>query len=188
MITPIAPSPAAKPTDFADLVALLDKLTSATNQLDKLQQTLDAQHLDSVRGHMPAYKEIQQAIGECEAAIQVIAERNPQWFADKKSVGTPVGEVKRTTSISLSIADPEITKTLIKAAGRAADFIRVSEDLRVEVLETLADEELGKLGVKRITEHNYKVAAAGISLGKAVKAAEKSEKAAAKTAKKAVAS
>ena len=188
MSTTIAPTPSALKEDFTSLVNLLDRLTHAENELAKLQQVLDAQHLDTVRGHMPAYKELQTTIGECEAAIVVIAARNPQWFEEKKTVATPVGEVKRTTSVSLEIADPSVTITLVKAAKREADFIKVTEELRLEVLEALADEQLAKLGIKRVTKHNFKSGPAGIDLGKAVKQAEKSEKAAAKTAKKAGAS
>jgi len=183
-----APAPTALKNDFADLVNLLDRLTFAENQLAKLQQTLDTQHLDTVRGHMPAYKELQTTIGECEAAIAVIAARNPQWFEEKKTVETPFGELKRTTSISLVVADPAVTMTLIKAAKREGDFIKASEELRLEVLGTLDDDALAKFGIKRLTKHNFNAAAAGVDLGKAVKAAEKSDKAAAKAAKKAGAS
>ena len=184
MTTAIAPAPTAKPSDFADLVGILDRLSHAANQLARLEQTLNAQHLDTIRGHMPVYKELQATVADCEAALEVIAARNPQWFESKKSVATPVGEVKRTTSNKIEIADPLVTMTLILAAGRAGDFIRTEEALRIEVLETLDDDQLAKFGVKRVTTHNYKIAPASVDLGKAVKAAEKSDSAAAKTVKK----
>ncbi|MBA4136739.1 MAG: hypothetical protein C0518_05425 [Opitutus sp.] len=184
IINTTAPAPTAQKDDFASLVNLLDRLTHAQNQLDKLQQVLDAQHLETVRGHMPAYKELQTTIGECESAVAVIAARNPQWFDDKKTVATPYGAVKRTSATSLQVADEAVTLTLIKAAGRQTDFIKVTESLSLETLEKLEDEQLAKFGIKRVTEHNFKAAPAGVDLGKAVKAAEKSEKAAAKAAKK----
>ncbi|MBX3736709.1 MAG: hypothetical protein KF715_08475 [Candidatus Didemnitutus sp.] len=127
IINPVAPAPTAQKDDFASLVNLLDRLTHAEVQLAKLQQVLDAQHLETVRGHMPAYKEFQTIIGECQAAISVIAQRNPQWFEEKKTVVTPYGELKQTSSKSLEVADPAITITLIKGAKREADFIKVTE-------------------------------------------------------------
>lgn len=184
----IAPLPSARPTDFADLVNLLTALTKSENNLALLQQVLDKQHLETVQGHMEAYKEIQTLIGECEAAIKVIAARNPQWFEEKKTVATPFGELKRTTAISLEIPDEEITMTLIRGAGHADKFIKSVHTISKEALEVLDDEELKKFGVKRVTEHNYKAAAATVNLGKAVKAAEKSAKAAKKTVEKAGAS
>lgn len=180
-----APAPTAQKEDFASLVNLLDRLSFAQNQITKLEQTLNSQHLETVRGHMPVYKELQTTLGECEAAIAVIAERNPQWFDDKKTVATPYGEVKRTSSTKLVVADPTVSMTLVKAAGREADFIRKIEQLNLEALENLEDAELAKFGIKRVTTHNYKPGAASVDLGKAVKSAEKSDKAAAKAAKKA---
>ncbi len=180
----IAPTPAGKPDDFASLVNLLEALTAAENNLTKLQQTLDSQHLETVRGHLPAYKELQTKVGEFEAAIEVIVTRNPQWFADKQNLATPVGAVKRTSSTKLEVADPTVTITLIKAHKRDADFIRTTEELRLEVLEGLDDEQLAKLGIKRVTTHNFKTAPKVVDLGKAVKAADKTDKAATKTAKK----
>lgn len=184
----LAPSSTARPTDFGDVVALLATLSQAEVNLAKLQQTVDADHLEAVRGHLPVYKEIQATIGDCQAALELIAARNPQWFEDKKSIATPVGELKRTTSTTIEVADPGVTMTLIKAAKREGDFIKVTEELRLEVLQTLNDEQLQKLGVKRVVTHNFKIAPIEVKLGKAVKAAEKSAKAAAATAKKAVAS
>lgn len=181
--TPTAPLPTARPTDFADLVNLLAALSKNENNLALLQQTIDRQHLGLVEAHMTVYKEIQTLIGECDAAIKVIGERNPQWFDDKKTIATPYGEVKRTTSTSLEIADEEISLNLIRAAGRAGDFIKTTYTLSKEALEALTDDELKKFGIKRVTEHNYKASGASVDLGKSVKAAERSAKAAAKAAK-----
>lgn len=182
--TTIAPTPAARPQDFADLVNLLAALTKSQNNLAHLEQVLNRQHLETVNGHMDAYKEIQTLIGECEAAIRVIAQRNPQWFEDKKSVPTPYGTLKRTTSTSLQIPDEEITMTLIRGANLAEKYIKTTHTLSRESLELLDDEELKKFGIKRVTEHNFNPEPAKVNLGKAVKAAEKSAKTAKKTAEK----
>lgn len=176
---------AALPGDFADLVNLLNKLTEAKNSLGDLNQRLNAQHLETVRNYSDEYKRLQTEIGAAEAAILVLAERNPQWFEEKKTLTTPFGEVKRTTSTSLVIPDEAVTITLIRAAKREADFLVVTTDISREALEKLDDAELAKYGVSRKTEHNFKPDGATVDLGKSVKAAEKSAAATAKAAKKA---
>src|SRR4051794_30799221 len=98
------PAPTVLKNDFSDLVNLLDDLTSASNDLAALEHDLNASHLGNVRLHSIAYKGLQTRIGNAKAAIEVIAARNPQWFEEKKTLETPFGEVKRTTSTSLVIA------------------------------------------------------------------------------------
>lgn len=181
----IAPAPAAQPKDFADMVTLLEKLTETENALGQLTSEMNVDYLAHVRLNSDRYKELQTAIGAVDAALKVIGERNPQWFEEKKTLTTPYGTLKRTTSISLEIADPAVSITLIKAAKREEDFLDVKTTIRKEAMENLTDEELAKFGIKRVTEHNFKPEPATIDLGKAVKAADKSAAAAAKTAKKA---
>jgi chromosome segregation ATPase len=180
----LAPAPTAKPTDFADLVSLLEKLSEVSNELAALEAQLNTNHLANVRLHTDSYKALQTQIGEIQAAIQVLAERNPQWYEKKKSVETPYGLVKRTTSTKLVIPDEAVSVTLIAAAGRADDFLVTNTTIRREVIELLGDEELKKFGISRSTTHNFNPEPASVDLGKPVKAAEKSDKAAAKTVKK----
>lgn len=183
-----APAPAALKKDFEDLIALFHQLTDASNELNKLNSSLNDSHLANVRLHTDTYTALQTKIGEANAAIEVIGERNPQWFAEKANLETPYGSVKRTTSTALQVADEAITITLIKAAGREKDFLVTTTAISLESLKKLSDDELKKYGVLRKTTHNFNPEPAAIDLGKAVKAVEKSAKAAAKAAKKAVAS
>lgn len=176
---------AALPGDFADLVNLLNALSEAQNQISHLNQNLNTEYLETVKGYSDEYKVLQTDISAAMAAIEVIAARNPQWFEEKKTIATPFGEVKRTTSTSLVIPDEAVTITLIRAARRADDFLVTTTAISKEALEKLSDEELARYGVSRKTEHNYKPEGAKVDLGKSVKAAEKSAAAAAKTAKKA---
>lgn len=181
------PTPTAPKNDFGDLVNLLASLTEAENELRKLEASLNQDHLAAVRLHVDSYKELQTKIGEAKAAIEIISARNVQWFEERKTLATPYGEVKRTTSTKLVIADETATIALIRAARRSDDFLETRITIRREVLETLEDEELRKFGVRRETTHNYKPEPAAIDLGKAVKDAQKSEGATKKTAKKAAA-
>ena len=179
------PALAALPGDFADLVNLLNALSVAENKISHLNQNLNAQHLETLKGYADEYKTLQSDISATRAAIEVIAARNPQWFEEKKTLITPFGEVKRTTSTSLIIPDEAVTITLIRAAKREEDFLVTTTAISKEALEKLEDAELAKYGVSRKTEHNFKPEGASVDLGKSVKAAEKSAKATAKTAKKA---
>lgn len=181
MTTAIAPT--AKPSDFADLVNLLQQLTETTAALRKLEGKVTARYIDTVTDSVEEYKALQTKLGEAEAALAVIAERNPQWYAEKSNVSTPFGEVKRTSATELVIADEAATIVLIRAANRSEDFLRVTTTVNREALEKLEDDALTKFGVSRKTTYNFKPSAAKVDLGKAVKAAEKTAKAAAKTAK-----
>lgn len=174
---------AARPSDFADLVNLLQQLTETTAALRKLEGKVTARYIDTVTDSVEEYKALQTKLSETEAALAVIAERNPQWYSEKKTVETPFGEVKRTSSTELVIADEAATIALIRAANRSEDFLRITTTVNREALESLEDDALAKLGVSRKTTHNFKPAAAKVDLGKAVKAAEKSAGAAAKTAR-----
>jgi hypothetical protein len=180
------PTPAPK-NDFSDLVNLLEQLSQAENDHRVLESELNASHLAAVRLHVDRYKEIARITGETKAALEVLAARNPSWFEERQTLGTPFGELKRTSSTSLVIADEAVTIALIRAAKRQDDFLRIETHVNKEALEALGDDELAKYGVARKTTYHYKAAGAGVDLGKAVKAAEKSEGAAKKTAKRAAA-
>lgn len=182
-MTTTAPLPTAKPSDFADMVNLLERLSSISVTTTKLETKLNAENLATVRQYADEYKALQTELGQVESALAVIGERNPQWFDDKKTITTPFGELKRTTSKKLEIADETATIALIRAARRAEDFLVVTTTLNREALENLEDAELRKFGVRRSVTHNYNPAPASVDLGKAVKAAEKSDRAAAKAAK-----
>lgn len=183
--TVTAPTPAKN--DFTDLVNLFAELTDASGEMDKLETSLNQDHLANVRLHIDTYKALQARLGAAEAAISAIAQRNPAWFEEKKTVDTPFGEVKRTTSTSLVIADEAATIALIRAAGRADDFLVMTTSVRREAIETLEDHELAKLGVRREVKHNFKPAPARLDLGKAVKAADKGPTAVKKAARAAAA-
>lgn len=176
--------------DFESVVNLLAVLGEANRQLEALTREIEAGYVALVNPHRERYAKLQGTVSETEAALEVIARRNAQWFDDKKSVTTPFGGVKFTKSTELVIADENISVQLVLAlAGKAGaeKFLRTVQVLNKEALEELSDAELAKFGILRKSKENFKAATDVVNLGKAVKAAEKNEKTAAKAAKKAAA-
>jgi hypothetical protein len=174
--------------DFENVINLLSVLGEANRQLDALTRQIEVGYIALVNPQRERYAKLQGTVTETEAALEVIARRNPQWFDDKKSVTTPFGGVKFTKSSELVVADENISVQLVLAlAGKdgAAKYLRTVQVLNKEALDELTDAELAKFGVLRKAKENFKAATDVVNLGKAVKAAERSDKAAAKTAKKA---
>lgn len=174
--------------DFEAVVNLLDVLGNANRQIARLEATIEASYVDLVKPHRDLYAKLQGTITETEAALEVIARRNQQWFEDKKSIATPFGGVKFKQSTSLEVADENISVQLITALcpkAEADKYLRTVVVLNKEALEDLTAEELKRFAITRKVKENFSADTGVIDLGKAVKAADRSDKAASKTAKKA---
>lgn len=184
--TPATFAAAPKPGDFTDMIALLSVLGEAERQLITLTADIQAGYLELVNAHRDAYAKLQQTVTESEAAIEVIARRNPSWFGDAKTVKTPYGSIKFTRSSELVVANEEVSIKLIEAFKRP-ELLRTTVELNREALAALPDVELAQLALSRKPKENLTVKTDVVDLGKAVKAADKTNAAAAKTAKKAVA-
>ena len=190
---PSAPVPpatfAAAPRvgDFEAVINLLAVLGEANRQLDTLKSEIESRYLGIVSPLRGQYAKLQATVSETEAALEVIARRNPQWFDDKKSVATPYGAVKFKSSSELVIADENVTIQLIQALGNPTEMLRTVLVPNKEALEKLGNDELARLGILRKAKENFSADTDVIDLGKAVKAADKNDKAAGKAAKKAAA-
>ena len=174
--------------DFESVVNLLAVLGEANRQLAALTTEIEAGYVALVTPERERYAKLQGTVTETEAALEVIARRNPQWFEEKKSVATPFGGVKFTRSTELVITDENISVQLVLAlAGKAGaeKFLRTVQVLNKEALDELTDIELAKFAIVRKVKENFKAGTDVVNLGKAVKSADKNEKAAARTAKKA---
>jgi hypothetical protein len=176
--------------DFDAIVDLLCVLGEANRQLAALTSEIEAGYVALVMPHRERYAKLQSTVTETEAALEVIARRNPQWFADKKSAATPFGTVKFQSSKELVVVDESISVQLVLALGGrdgAEKYLRTVQVLNKEALTDLPDAELAKFGIGRKAKENFSVSTEVVNLGKAVKAAERTDKAAAKAAKKAAA-
>lgn len=174
--------------DFEHVVNLLAVLGEANRQLEALTREIETGYIALVNPHRALYAKLQGTVTETEAALEVIARRNQSWFEDKKSVTTPFGGVKFTRSTELIVADESVAVQLVLALGGkdgAEKYLRTVQVLNKEALDELTDAELARFGILRKAKENFKAATDVVNLGKAVKAAEKTDKAAAKAAKKA---
>lgn len=193
MSTTIPPTPetfidSPRAGDFERIVNLLSQLGEANRKLGELTRIIETEYVALVTPHRETYAALQATVTETEAALEVIARRNPQWFAEKKSVKTPFGAVKFTSSSELIVVDENISVQLIQAiAGKegVGKYLRTVQVLNKEALEKLPDAELAKYGLGRKTKENFGADTEVVDLGKAVKAIDKSNRAANRTAAKA---
>lgn len=185
--TPVVPSAfvaAPHAGDFESVVNLLAVLGEANRQLAALKTEIESEYLAIVSGRRERYAKLQATVSETEAALEVIARRNPQWFDERKNVSTPYGAVKFKSSSELVVADENISIQLIKALGKP-QMLRTVDVLNKEALEKLSDAELAQFAIVRKAKENFSTDTDVVDLGKAVKAADKNERSASKAAKKA---
>jgi len=164
-------------SDFDNLVSLLSVYTEAQNRLDHLNAQANEAFIDIVDEHRGEYAQLLESQTEAESAIEILALKHPEWFAEKKTVKVPFGTVKVTKSTSLKADNEEASIILIETSARPdkASLIRVHAELNLEALEALTDDELRAFRIKRITDQNVKVTAAKVDMGKAVKQAASKE-------------
>jgi phage host-nuclease inhibitor protein Gam len=170
--------PTALPTDSAaaykDLVDAQAIHTEATNRMAKLEAELQDDYLDAIDGRRKEYTDLQDALAKSEQTIKDIATMHPEWFAEVKTVTTPYGSVQSRSGTKLEVANEEVTIALLQQLGPdAAPFLRTSVELNLEALESLPDEELARVRIKRVTGESLIVKPAKPNLGKAAKAAAK---------------
>jgi len=180
-IEPIAGIEASE--DFKNLVALLAVYSEAENRLDTLQATVNAETLETVDEHKGEYTRLQEAMTKAESALELLARKHPGWFAVRKSIKTPYGEVSlKNNPPKLIVENEELSLVLLEAEATRDEkfdpkrFIRERKELDLESLAKLDDEQLKKFRIKREQSDTFGVKAAKTDMGKAVKAAATKEK------------
>lgn len=162
--------------DYKNLVDLLAVHSEASNRMLELQARIQGEYMELIDGAKPEYAKFQAVIGDAEAALKALALAHPDWFPkERKSIKTPYGTVKFTSTTSLEINDEEATILLIEHAGRAKDFLRVKQEVDCEALEKLDDAALKAFRVKRVADESFKVTPATLDMGKAVQDAAKAK-------------
>jgi len=159
---------------YGNLVNLLAIYSETHNNMTALQASVQGDYMELIDAHKPEYAKLQALLGETEASLEILAKEHPEWFPeDRKSIKTPYGTVKLTTATSLVVANEEATILLIQHAGMGEKFLRQKTEINREALETLTDEELKPLRVKRVKDQSFSVTPAKLDMGKAVKDADK---------------
>lgn len=166
----------ASQADFNRLVDLLSVYSEAGNRLAQLQAAVNEAAMEIVSGHKKLYAGLQQVITETEAESEVIARRHPDWFAARRTLKTPYGEVAlKANPPRLITGNEELSIVLIEAEGarnrsfKASDYLRQRTELNLETLANLSDDDLARFRIKRVQGDTFSIKAASLDLGKAVK-------------------
>lgn len=167
--------------DFKNMVDLLAVYSEAANRMSVLQSEINGELLELVDGKKSEYSQLQKALTESETALELLARKHPEWFAEKKSIKTPYGEVKFHSSSKLKVKNEELSIYLIEemVAADTTIYIREEKHLNLEALEKLDDDVLMRMKIERVRDDSFSVKEAKLDLGKAVKEAAKKEKVAA---------
>lgn len=177
-------SPADKHNDpdFELLIQALSVHTEAAHALALLEAENNQRYHTMVEAHRGQYTGLQEALTKTETQIKAIALKHSDWFSAKKTLKTPFGTVRSTTTNRLEIPNPEATVLLLEAAFAndpefpIEQFTRTTIEPNIEALEKLDDSALATFRIRRVTDESIKVTPAEVKLGQAVKAASEAPK------------
>lgn len=162
-------------SDFKNMVDLLAVFSEASNRLAEIEATGNKELLELLDSHRADYAEAQEAATKAEAALEVIARRNPGWFQNARSVKTPYGVLKFHEGTSLKIDNEEATLAKLELHAernkgfKLDDYIHTHKKPNKEALEKLDDATLRMLGVVRVPDDNFSAKPAKVDMGKALK-------------------
>jgi hypothetical protein len=156
--------------EFTRLIELQSALTEADNLLASIEATVNPAVAETIAKHKAAWADAQAQRDEAEREIRLLAEAHPEWL-EGKSIRTPFGAVSFRDTSKLDIPNIEATVALIRVHfpkhQMAPDpFIRLHEEPRPEVLETLGDDLLAKIGVTRVKSTSITVKPAHVDMAK----------------------
>jgi hypothetical protein len=112
-----AQAKAAIETDSADYKNLIDLLaiySDADNRLNEIETEANQELLSTIDDKKDDYSKLQAALTTSETGLEIIARRHAAWFAVKKTIKTPYGEVSLKKSTALKIENEEISQVLIE--------------------------------------------------------------------------
>lgn len=181
-------------TTFENLINLLGVYSEGTARMAELEAENNKAYLDLVEERKDEYAKLQLALGEAEAAIKVIADAHPEWFpTDQRTLKTPYGSVHAQKTTKHEADDEEVSILLIEAdadlAARAGDLaaaqaltnlVKVEKTIDFEAIAKLDAARLAQWRIRRTESDSITVKPAKVSLGNAVKAADKKTKGKAK--------
>lgn len=160
--------------DFARFVELQQKHSEASNKLEALEVAINVGAQSAAMASALDYVVLQEQVAKLDADLKALFEVHPEWRGDKKSVATPYGTVEQRTATELRVENPAATVALIESFMPAAakDYLHITKEPNLEALERFSNDELAKLGIKRVTTERVTVKPAKVNVAKAVKAAK----------------
>lgn len=166
--------------DYKNLVDLLAVHSEAKLRLAGIELAAQEEFTGIVDEHRTNFAKLQSTVTESVAAIEALAVKHPEWFAEKRSVKTPYGTVKVTRTTKLNLPNEEVTVLLIERAEEKGEvevgrYLRTKKEPNLEALAEISDAELKAFRIERIRDESVKVTEAKIDFGKAVKAIESQE-------------
>ena len=170
------PEQPSDPASYQNLIEFLAILSDTTDDLNLLQTELNKAERELIDEHRDKLVEYHERIAKAELAIEQICRAHPDWFEKVKTLKTPYGQCSFRKSSELNAPSEDASISLIKASGRAKDFLRTSEELDLEALEKLSDAELAAFGIIRREERKFSVKPARVDVGKAAVEAAKEVK------------
>lgn len=160
-------------SDYQDFVNAAAIVAEAQARLDEMQTRLNMAAIDAVDEIKDDYARLQEAVAKAGETLELLALRNRDaWFKKAKTLKVPYGAASFRSSTKIEVANEEMTLVLLDSLGFDSNaFTRVTKTLNLEALETLTDDELAKLRLKRVTTETFAFKPSSPDLGKAVAAA-----------------
>lgn len=143
------------PTDYTLFVELLQRFSSLSNDLALIEGRLTAEQLEAANSSITEYAVLQEQAAQLEARLTRLFADHPEWRPEgTKSIKTPYGTVSCREVNELAVPNEAVTIVLIEAQAKLEpenplwpSLLRVKTELNREVIETLDEAVLKKLGV-----------------------------------------
>ncbi len=148
-------------TSFSDVDVALKRLCELSVGIEKIngEVTLECNRIKEAR--KSEVERLESEKSYIEQQITLFCEDNKAEFAEKRSKEFTFGEIGYRISKSVSLprvkAKLEALVSSIKAFGLAKECISYTETPNKEALAELKDEDLVKLGLKRVVKDNFRI-------------------------------
>lgn len=174
-----APEPVS--AEYKNMVDLLAIFSDADNRLANLAAEVDSEMLEVTDSRRAEYARLQEILIKTETALEAIALAHPDWFATRQSIKTPYGSVAFRQSKVLEIPNAEVTLVLLEKESEQdkkfnlETYTRTKREINLEAFEQADESFLAKFRIRRVEKQNFKVTAAKVDMGKAVKISSAAE-------------
>jgi len=155
--------------DFQRLVELQQLFAQSDTSLDQVQVDADRALSVTTDRAKQSYAAAKALRDEAEVEILALVARHPEWL-DGRTIKTPYGQIEFRKSDEATVALIDAICTRPGATHRPEQLVRTVRKPNLEVLGTLSDDELKKVGIVRKETESITVKRAKVDLGKKGKA------------------